>query len=138
VSRAERDKRVTRNVGDLVQIPTPRYKVGRGLQVAEVTKLLVEAKKTRLYALYVVAATSGLRRGELLGLRREDLDLYRALSRWPRQRNGWREVGRRRQVGGLRRQGAASEDHLAELLAHRDRQDKERIETGEDLWREHD
>jgi integrase len=67
VSSAERDELVTRNVAKLVQIPTPRYKVGKGLQIAEVTKLLAEAKKTRLYALYVVAATLGLRRGELLG-----------------------------------------------------------------------
>ncbi|MEU2616267.1 hypothetical protein ABZ570_32600, partial [Micromonospora sp. NPDC007271] len=38
-------------------------------------KLLAAAEGHRLYALYVVAATLGLRRGELLGLRWSDLDL---------------------------------------------------------------
>lgn len=78
LASAVRDELVTRNVAKLVQIPTPRYKVGKGLAVAEVKKLLAEAAKTRLYALYVVAATLGLRRGELLGLRWTDLDLERA------------------------------------------------------------
>jgi integrase len=78
LSSAERDELVTRNVAKLVQIPTPRYKVGKGLRVAEAMTILREAKSTRLYALYVVAATLGLRRGELLGLRWEDLDLDRA------------------------------------------------------------
>lgn len=78
LSSAERDELVTRNVAKLVQIPTPRYKVGKGLQVREVKQLLIEAKQTRLYGLYVVAATLGLRRGELLGLRWSDLDLDRA------------------------------------------------------------
>jgi hypothetical protein len=46
LSSAERDELVTRNVAKLVQIPTPRYKVGKGLRVADVKRLLVEAKKT--------------------------------------------------------------------------------------------
>ena len=50
---AERDDLVTRNVAKLVQIPTPRYKVGKALRVVDVKRLLAEAKKTRLYALYV-------------------------------------------------------------------------------------
>lgn len=78
LSSAERDELVRRNVAKLVQIPAPRYKVGKGLRVADVKKILREAKSSRLYALYVVAATLGLRRGELLGLRWEDLDLDRA------------------------------------------------------------
>ncbi len=77
LSNAVREELVTRNVAKLVQIPAPRYRVGKGLEVAEVKRLLREAKRTRLYALYVVAATLGLRRGELLGLRWSDLDLRR-------------------------------------------------------------
>jgi integrase len=77
LSSAERDELVTRNVAKLVQIPTPRYKVGKGLAVSDVATLLAEARTTPLYALYLVAATLGLRRGELLGLRWQDLDLER-------------------------------------------------------------
>lgn len=75
LTTAEREEIVQRNVAKLVTVPTPRYKVGVGLAVDEVKKLLAEAKSTRLFALYVLAATLGLRRGELLGLRWSDLDL---------------------------------------------------------------
>ncbi len=74
LSNAEREELITRNVAKLVQIPTPRYKVGKGLPVRDVKKLLSAAKETRFYPVYVLAATLGLRRGELLGLRWSDID----------------------------------------------------------------
>jgi integrase len=74
LSNAEREELITRNVAKLVQIPTPRYKVGKGLPVSDVKRLLAEAKETRFYPIYVLAATLGLRRGELLGLRWSDID----------------------------------------------------------------
>lgn len=74
---AERDELVTCNVAKLVQIPTPRYKVGKGLRVVDVKRLLAEAKKTRLYALYVWQPRSASAVGEFLGLRWADLDLHR-------------------------------------------------------------
>ncbi len=74
LSNAERDELVSRNVAKLVKIPTPRYKVGKGLSVKETKRLLAAAEDTRLYAVYVLAATLGLRRGELLGLRWQDVD----------------------------------------------------------------
>jgi integrase len=43
-----------------------------------VQHILKEARSTRLYALYVLAATLGLRRGELLGLGWSDIDLDEA------------------------------------------------------------
>jgi integrase len=70
-----REELVSRNVATLVRVPSPRYKVGKGLSVNQVRGLLKAAEGHRLYALYVVAATMGLRRGELLGMRWSDLDL---------------------------------------------------------------
>jgi integrase len=139
LSSAERDELVTRNVAKLVQIPTPRYKVGKGLQVAEVTKLLVEAKSTRLYALYVVAATLGLRRGELLGLRWEDVDLDRGTLTVTKT---VQRVGGRLLVDDTKSEASDATVPLPkitrrELLAHRDRQAGERDEVGEDVWQEH-
>jgi integrase len=74
LSNAEREELITRNVAKLVQIPTPRYKVGKGLPVTDVKRLLAAAKETRSYPVYVLAATLGLRQGELLGLRWGDVD----------------------------------------------------------------
>src|SRR4051794_34283631 len=59
----------------LVKVSTPRYKIGKGLTADEAKTLLKEAHGHRLDAPYVAAATMGLRRGELLGLRWEDVDL---------------------------------------------------------------
>jgi len=74
LSNAEREELITRNVAKLVQIPTPRYKVGKGLPVSEVKRILSVARGTRFYPVYILAATLGLRRGELLGLRWSDVD----------------------------------------------------------------
>ena len=41
-------------------------------------RILNGARDTRLYAVYVLAATLGLRRGELLGLRWSDIDFDRS------------------------------------------------------------
>lgn len=58
LSNAERDEIITRNVAKLVQIPTPRYKVGKGLLIDDVKRILRRSSTTRLYALYVLAANS--------------------------------------------------------------------------------
>ncbi|HEV7453479.1 MAG TPA: tyrosine-type recombinase/integrase [Pseudonocardiaceae bacterium] len=66
LNNAEREELITRNVAKLVQIPTPRYKVGKGIPVSDVKRILSVAKGTRFNPVYVLAATLGLRRGELL------------------------------------------------------------------------
>jgi len=73
--QAMREELIPRNVATLVRVPSPRYKVGKGLSVDQVRAILKAAEGHRLYPLYVIAATMGLRRGELLGMRWSDLDL---------------------------------------------------------------
>ena len=75
LQHAMREELLSRNVAKLVRVPSPRYKVGKGLTVEQVRKLLATAEGHRLHPLFVVAATMGLRRGELLGLRWSDVDL---------------------------------------------------------------
>ncbi len=75
LQNAMRDELVTRNVAKLVQVPAPRYEVGTGLSPEQARKLLAAVRSDRLAALYVLAVYLGLRRGELLGLRWEDVDL---------------------------------------------------------------
>jgi integrase len=75
-----REEIIARNVAKLVQVPTPKYRVGRGLPVEEARKLLAAARDDRLHALYVLTLYVltlylGLRRAELLGLRWSAVDL---------------------------------------------------------------
>jgi integrase len=72
---AVREEIVPRNVAKLVKVTTPKYKVNRGLSVAQARAVLDAAYEDRLYALYVLALCLGLRRGELLGVRWADVDL---------------------------------------------------------------
>ncbi|WP_238006168.1 tyrosine-type recombinase/integrase [Dactylosporangium sp. AC04546] len=138
LQHAMREELLARNVATLVKVTTPRYKVGKGLPVDQVKSLLKAAQGHRLYALYVVAATMGLRRGELLGLRWEDVDLD----------NGTITIEKtvQRAGGKLHIQDAKTESSesvlpLPEitrttLQRHRDDQDKERVNLAE-AWREH-
>jgi integrase len=72
---AVREEVLPRNVAKLVPVTVPKYKVNRGLSVADARRVLKVAVDERLYALYVLALCLGLRRGELLGLRWSDIDL---------------------------------------------------------------
>lgn len=70
---------VPRNVCDAVDPPRPARKEIRPLTADQARALLTAACGDRLEALYVLAITTGLRQGELLGLRWEDVDLDRAI-----------------------------------------------------------
>lgn len=72
---AVREEILPRNVARLVQVSTPKYKVNRGLSVDQARAVLKAAEDERLYAMYVLALCLGLRRGELLGLRWDDVNL---------------------------------------------------------------
>ena len=76
LGRAERWGIVTRNVAKLVDPPrVPRHEISP--LTPEQAQRLIEtsAKDDRLPGLYVTALGTGLRQGELLGLRWEDVDL---------------------------------------------------------------
>lgn len=138
LQHAMREELVSRNVAKLVRVPSPRYKVGKGLSVDQVRKLLAAAEGHRLHALYVVAATMGLRRGELVGLRWSDVDLDEGTLRV--------QHTVQRVAGQLHVLDAKTEDSEAvlplpeitwlTLLEHQERQAAERAALGE-VWEDH-
>jgi integrase len=66
---------IARNPTDNVKAPTPTSKEMHPLSAHEAHKLLETAQGDRLEALYVLAIHTGMRRGELLGLKWSDVDL---------------------------------------------------------------
>ncbi len=66
---------VPRNVTEATDPPKPALKEMRPLSTEEVHKLLDAVRGDRFEALYVLAITTGMRRGELLALRWQDVDL---------------------------------------------------------------
>ncbi len=78
LARAVAWQMVPRNVTDAVEPPRPAPREMRPLSPAEARKLLDAAQGDRLEALYVLAVTTGMRQGELLALKWQDVDLGNA------------------------------------------------------------
>lgn len=75
LSTAKRWDLVERNVATLVDPPRAKRKQIRPLEPHEAQQFLESVRGDRLEALYSVALALGLRQGEALGLRWQDLDL---------------------------------------------------------------
>jgi integrase len=75
LDQALRWELVPRNVSEAVDLPKLQKKEIRPLTGDQARRLLEVAQGDRLEALYVLAVHLGLRQGELLGLRWEDVDL---------------------------------------------------------------
>jgi integrase len=69
------DGLIPRNVTEGVKAPRPKKKEVNPLTAEQARCLLEAAYGERFEALYIVALTAGLREGELLGLKWEDVDL---------------------------------------------------------------
>ena len=129
LSQAVADGMIPRNAAD-VKAPRPAPEEMRPLSEVEARTFLDTARERgdRFEALYVLAITTGLRRGELLGLRWDDADLDRGILRVGRGlvREGGRHVlgetktkrGRRR-VNLTPRTLAALKTHRVKQLEHR-------------------
>jgi len=72
---AERMDLVSRNVAKAVRPPRLSRTERRSLTPAEAGTLLSHLKGDRLESVFIVALSTGLRRGEVLGLRWQDVDL---------------------------------------------------------------
>lgn len=138
LEHAVREDELPRNVARNVKTTMYRPRRFQPLTATEARQFLDAARTDRLHALYELALRTGLRKGELLGLQWEDLDL----------RTGTASIRRslqRTRTGGLTHlptKTRASERRIAlptecihSLKEHRERQEKERETAGPD-WRD--
>jgi integrase len=75
LKQAIADGLIQRNVTEAVKRPQVRREEMRPLTADQVKTLFEVARSDRLEALYFLAVTTGLRQGELLGLKWDDIDL---------------------------------------------------------------
>jgi integrase len=125
--------RIVRNPADLADPPrVPRSEM-RVWDLAQLRRFLAHVAEDRLYAAWIVAATTGVRRGELLGLRWSDVDLDGGRVRITQALvvvDGKPAISDPKTAKG-RRQLALDPDTVAALMAHRVRQMQERLKWGE-------
>src|SRR4051794_15465540 len=123
---------VARNPADLVDAPRPKRPEIHPLTSEQVQALRSAAQGDPLEALYVLATMTGMRQGELLGLRWADVDLdggrlevhhtlYHA-------RDGWHLAEPK--TGRSRRMIKLAPSVVTALRAHRARQVAERLQLG--------
>src|SRR5215212_10030441 len=130
LSQAVSDGIVPRNAAHM-KAPRPTPEEMRPLSEGEARAFLDAATQSgeRFAALYVLAITTGLRRGELLGLRWDDVDLERGTLRVGRalvREGGRHTLGETKSRRG-RRQVNLTARTVSALKAHRKRQLQERI-----------
>ncbi|MGW3493351.1 tyrosine-type recombinase/integrase [Streptomyces sp. NPDC001020] len=75
LQQAIREELIARNVARIVETPTVTRKEVRPLDAAEARLMLKTARSHRLYALWLLLVSTGLRRGEALALTWADFDL---------------------------------------------------------------
>jgi integrase len=131
------DGLAVRNVVDDVPAPRLPRRPPRALQDAELARFWRAARKHRLYALWLLAARTGLRQGEQRALRWTDIDkragtlTVQHTMPWPGTPDGEKAA---KSLAGDRTFGLTP-GILAALAAHHDRQDEERAHAGT-RWRE--
>ena len=129
---------VPRNVTEAVTAPRPNKKEIHPLTPRQARTLLDNAGRDRFEALYVLAITTGLRRGELLGLRWKDVDLERGYlqvrQQLVRTKDGLTFTSPK---GGKSRSVRLSKRAIGALEGHRERQLEEKLRL-DSLWKDND
>jgi integrase len=136
LGRAMKWELVSRNVAALTDAPTIEREDVKPLSPEDARKLLDAAQGHQLEALYSVALALGLRRGEGLGLRWEDVDLdartlkvLRSLQRIKRDGKGSLDLVPLK-TKRSRREMALPDEVVKALRRHRARQAEQRLVAG--------
>ncbi len=79
LKQAKVEKKISENPAEFVKRPTSRKKEMKVWSLEEAHKFLKTAKENRYYIVFLLALTTGMRQGEILGLRWQDVDFERRI-----------------------------------------------------------
>ncbi|MGI6035690.1 MAG: site-specific integrase [Limnochordia bacterium] len=134
LEQAVKEGILARNVADATSPPVVRNKPMRPLTEDELLQFFQAAQDDRLFPAFLLAATTGLRRGELLGLCWDSVGLENAIIIVQRQLlvlDGKPVLEDTTKSERGRRSVTLTDDAVSELKAHRKRQAEERLALGE-------
>jgi integrase len=138
LEHAVREEEIPRNVARNVRTGTPRPRRFEPLTTEEARAFLAAASDHRLQPLFELALHTGLRKGELLGLRWEDLDLAggtASIRRTLQRTNSGGLIALPTKTQSSERRIALPTPCLRSLEQHRDRQHQEREAAGKN-WQD--
>lgn len=131
---------IIRNPAHGATLPQYRYPEMKVLDEMQVTQLLIAARGNRIEALYHLAVTTGMRQGELLGIKWQDINwkagiiyIKRQLQRLSGQGFIFNEPKSRTGIRSIK----VGESTLQQLRGHLERQKSEKAFAG-DRWMEND
>jgi integrase len=136
---AVRQRLVARNVTDFVELPRYQAREMNFWTADEATKFISVADQSIYGPVWLLALVTGLRKGELLGLRWQDLDLEQRVLR-VRQTVGvlhGKVVFKQPKTLRSRRDVDLPEGIVHVLLAYKARQNARRLQLGP-RWQDHD
>lgn len=131
---------VARNVCDLVSAPRRAHYEMKPLTLEQAQKLLVALHGHNMEALFVLALTTGMRRGEILALKWQDVDFSRSTLQVRRiftRMRGNRYVEAEPKTDKSRR-SIMLPSLVVELLKQHQARQLEAKHEADDLWQEHD
>lgn len=131
---------VVRNVSEAATLPKVSRKEMKTLDDYQVRQLLQAAEGTRMQVLFWIAVTTGLRQGELLGLKWSDLDWQTGrvkIQRQVQRRKGKGLIFCEPKSASGRRVISLGEKTIEILREHKNNQLKERRMAGE-KWKDND
>ena len=130
---------VIRNVSDVVTRPKVPHKEMKTLDDYQVRQLIQAAEGTRFQILFWIAVTTGLRQGEILGLKWSDIDWQTGrmqIQRQVQRRKGEGLVFCEPKSASGRRVITLGKATLERLRAYKERQYKEMLVAG-DKWQDY-
>ena len=136
LNHARRQELIFKNAAELAQPPRVPHVPVRPLDPEQAGRLLAAVRDDRLAALYSVALSLGLRQGEILGLKWEEVDLASGTMHMVHE---LQRIGGELRLVEVKTRGSHRTLHLpasilAELRDHRQRQIKEQLAA--EYWEE--
>lgn len=128
---------VNRNVSEMLKPPRRGNREMMPLSVIEMQRFLEVVRDDRFYTLYVMALSTGMREGELLGLRWQDVDLARRIARVRMnvQETFGRYILAETKTAYSRRTVGLTKTAVDALAEHWQKQQRDKVSMGE-MWTE--
>src|SRR5215210_2037499 len=136
LKQAVRWELVPRNVAESVDSPRPEKKERPTFTLEQARMFLKACREDRFGALYVLVIQSGMRRGELLGLRWEDVDIGQGLLHVRQALAPDGKSFSQPKTAKGRRRIRLTPEAVDALKRHKVAQNEQRLRQG-NLWRDH-